>query len=230
MAISLREEVVDFFNGKEDLTMLHISDVHVWFSAGILEKLKALIYKTDPALVVFTGDYFDVPRGAYLFREFLFELSRSYKLVFIRGNHDFVYGARVADLLVGIPNCFCVESSVYSFISLKGYSYAITSWTQRHQLKKQRAGRNIALIHNPEKLQLKDPHSVDLILAGHLHGGQFILFKTANNEHFPGNLLYRHCTDRKQLNNTTLIVSKGLGDTFPFRLNCPREVVKIRIV
>jgi predicted MPP superfamily phosphohydrolase len=122
-----------------------------------------------------------------------------------------------------------VESDVYSFKSRKGYVYNITSWAKRHRLKKDTLEKNIVLIHNPEKLKEKEMEGIDLILAGHLHGGQFILFKTVKNAHFPGCLLYRYCTDRKQLRDTTLIISKGLGDTFPLRLNCPKEVIRIRI-
>ena len=127
-------------------------------------------------------------------------VALSYPIVFIRGNHDFFYGPRIADLILGIPNCYCVESDVYSFKSRKGYSYNITSWSKRHRLKQLTAEKNIVLIHNPEKL--KEMESIDLILAGHLHGGQFILFKTVKGAHFPGSLFYRYCTDRKQLKNT----------------------------
>jgi uncharacterized protein len=227
MTIQLRKETVDFHKGQEALTILHFSDIHLWFSTGILEKLTTIIFQTNPELLIFTGDYFDIPRGAYLFRDFLSAISKFYKIVFIRGNHDFLYGSKIADLLMDIPNCHCVESCVYTFTSQKGYVYNITSWDQRHVLKKDE--RNIVLIHNPEKLQEKEMEGIDLILAGHLHGGQFILFKTTNNAHFPGNLLYRYCTDRKQVNATTLLISKGLGDTLPLRLNCAKEVIRIRI-
>lgn len=84
-------------------------------------------------------------------------------------------------------------------------------------------------MHNPEKINDKELANIQVILAGHLHGGQFIFFKTKKKENFPGCLLYKHCSDRKQIHNTTIIVSKGLGDTFPFRLNCPKEMVKILI-
>jgi uncharacterized protein len=229
MPMQVREETIDFYKGREALTMLHVSDIHVWFSKGILEKLKAAIFQHDPELVVFTGDYFDTPRGAHLFRDFLREVSLSYKVVFIRGNHDFVYGSRIADLLMGIPNCYCVEDGVHTFISRQGFTYNITSWGRRHQLTNHMTGRNIVLIHNPEKLRETEMDGIDLVLAGHLHGGQFILFRTAGKAHFPGSLLYRYCIDRKQVNGTTVIISKGVGDTFPLRLNCPREVVRIRI-
>ncbi|MBO9201299.1 MULTISPECIES: metallophosphoesterase [Niastella] len=229
MHIYIREETVDFHNGLESLTALHFSDIHTWFSTGILKKLKAIIFENDPALLLFTGDYFDIPRGAYLFRNFLCEIAPTYPIIFIRGNHDFFYGSRIADLLLGIPNCHCVESDIYSFTSSAGFTYHITSWDKRHYLKTHTLEKNIVLIHNPEKLKDKEMEGIDLILAGHLHGGQFILFKTINNAYFPGSLLYKYCTDRKQLRDTTLIISKGIGDTFPLRLNCPKEVIRIRI-
>lgn len=229
MHLHIREETVDFHNGCESLTILHFSDIHTWFSPGILEKLKNIIWKNEPALLLFTGDYFDIPRGAYQFRKFLCEVAPAYPIVFIRGNHDFFYGPRIADLLLGIPNCHCVESDIYSFKSRTGYTYNITSWAKRHRLKMQPLEKNIVLIHNPEKLKEKELEGIDLILAGHLHGGQFILFKTVKNTYFPGNIFYRYCADRKQLGNTTLIVSKGIGDTFPLRLNCPKEVIRITI-
>jgi predicted MPP superfamily phosphohydrolase len=150
-------------------------------------------------------------------------------MVFIRGNHDFLYGSRIASLLLGIPNCYCVEHDLYTFTSRKGHVYNITSWNKRHLLQKETMERNIVLIHNPEQLKEKELPGIDLILAGHLHGGQFIFFQTKTNAHFPGCLLYNYCTDRKQVNGTTVIVSKGLADTFPIRLNCAKEVIKINI-
>lgn len=229
MPIQLRQEILDFHNGREALTVLHFSDIHIWFSTDMLEKLKAIILENDPELLLFTGDYFDTPKGAYLFRAFLCEVAPAYPIVLIRGNHDFLYGPRIADLLLGIPNCYCVESDVYTFTSRKGFSYKITSWNNRRRLKNRTAEKNIVLIHNPEKLKENEMEGIDLILAGHLHGGQFVLFKTAK-AHFPGSLFYRYCIDRKPLKDTTVIISKGLGDTFPFRLNCPKEVIRIRII
>ena len=227
MPIQVREETVDFHGGREALTLLHISDIHLWYSKKILDQLTTIINQNKPDLLVFTGDYFDLPMGAHLFRQFLIETSVRYTIVFIRGNHDFLYGSGIADLLLNIPHCHCVEDSVYAFTSGRGYTYQFASWQMRKEL---RAGeRNIALIHNPEMLKEEEMEGIDLVLAGHLHGGQFILFKTAGGNHFPGSILYYYCTDRKQVKDTTLIISKGVSDTFPFRMNCAREVVKILI-
>jgi hypothetical protein len=229
MAILVREETIDLHKGLEALTLLHISDIHIWFSGKILDELKAIIYQSKSDLLIFTGDYYDTPKGASIFREFIIELSLTQTMVLIRGNHDFLFGSRIANSYMDIPNCHCVEESIFSFTSVKGYAYMITSWAQRSQLMQLANGKNIALIHNPEKLNEREMKGIDLVLAGHLHGGQFILYKTALNNHFPGNLLYKYCTDRRQIKNTTLVISRGLGDTFPFRLNCPKEVVRITI-
>jgi predicted MPP superfamily phosphohydrolase len=228
MRIRTRDEKVKLFNGEENLNLLHISDVHVWFSGRILNELKKVIFKTGPDLIILTGDYYDTPKGAHLFKAFLSEVANSFTIVFIRGNHDLLWGREVFDLLLDIPNCFYIKDDLYSFVSQKGNKYNIRAWEHRALFESKSHEKNIVLIHNPEKLNTGELGHIDLVLAGHLHGGQFIFF-TTNKSHYPGSLFYKYCTDRRQLNDTTLIVSKGVGDTFPFRFNCPKEVVRITI-
>lgn len=229
MKISERKEQVDLFGGREDISLLHISDIHLWYSTSILKALITIITTHAPEIIILTGDYFDIPRGAHNFRKFLLEVSQDHRVVFIRGNHDTIYGDKISNLMTGIPNCTCVEDAVFRHQSGKGHFYNITSWKNKHSLPEQENEVNIVLVHNPEKIRENELSNIDLIFAGHLHGGQFIFFKAKDRSHFPANLLYKHCTDRKQLGNTTLIVSRGLGDTFPLRFNCPKEVVQITI-
>lgn len=229
MEIIERQEKINFFGGNENLSIIHISDIHLWYSTSILKKIKATIISNNPDLIILTGDYYDTPNGAYNFREFLCDISQTYTAIFIKGNHDTIYGTNISNLLLDIPNCFSVENTLYKYQSKQGFFYNITSWRNKHNLPTTRTEKNIVLIHNPEKINTKELSNIQLILAGHLHGGQFIFFKTKNNSNFPGCLLYKHCADRKQILDTTLIVSKGLGDTFPFRLNCPKEIVRITI-
>jgi predicted MPP superfamily phosphohydrolase len=229
MEIAKREDKINLFGGIENLSIFHISDIHLWFSTTILDKIETIITLNNPELIVLTGDYYDLPKGAYNFRKFLSKISLKVTVVFIKGNHDTFYGAKISNLLLNIPNCFFVENSLYKFKSKQGYNYNITSWKNRHKLPENKNEKNIVLIHNPEKINTKELSNIQLILAGHLHGGQFIFFKTKNGSNFPGCILYKHCADRKQIKGTTLIVSKGLGDTFPFRLNCPKEIINITI-
>jgi uncharacterized protein len=229
MEIQIREEQIDFFAGKEEICFLHVSDIHLWFSDSVLITIKKQIHQHKPEFVLFTGDYFDFPKGARLFRDFLSEISIDFKVIFTRGNHDRMYGKKISGLLDNIPNCFCVDDVCYSHTSAKGFTYNFYSWDSREHVRFNKNQKNIVLIHNPERLNENELEHINLILAGHLHGGQFVFFKTSRNSFFPGNMLYKYCTDKRQINDTTLIVSRGVGDTLPLRFNCPREIVKIGV-
>lgn len=230
MAITERHETITLCNGNENLSIFHLSDIHLRWSTAKLRRIKAKIDAAKPDLIAATGDYYDIPRGAINFRTFLQEICKTYTVVLIAGNHDAMYGAKTLNLLNGIENCFVVENSVYRFQSKCGYIYNITSWGNKAQLPQNADEKNIVLIHNPEEIKSEELSGIDVILAGHLHGGQIIFFKIENEYYFPGCLFYRYCTDRKQIGYTTLIVSKGLGDLFPIRINCPKEIVHIHIV
>lgn len=229
MNISERREYINLYKKNEDLSILQISDIHLWFSVKILTKLKKIIEQNNPDLVILTGDYYDIPRGAYNFREFLSKISLKYTLIFIKGNHDTLYGASVSNLLLDIPNCYSVDDTTFEYQSKRGYFYTISSWKNRQYLSKKANHINIVLLHNPEKINENELQNIDIILSGHLHGGQFIFFKSKNKVNFPGIFFYKYCVDRKQIKNTTLLVSKGLGDTLPIRWNCPKEVIIIHI-
>lgn len=229
MKISERIEKINLFKNEEHLEIIHLSDIHLWFSNKILKALKIIINNNKPELVIFTGDYFDIPKGAHLFKDFLTEIALTNLVVFIYGNHDRLYGNRFSTLFLNIPNCHCVEDTIFKYTSKNKKHYNITSWANKEQLLNSVDETNIILVHNPKKIKKEALNGINIILSGHLHGGQVILWKTKNNSNFPGTLFYKHCTDRKTINNTTLIVSKGLGDTLPIRINCPREIVKIII-
>lgn len=229
MSITERHETVTLFGGNENLSLFHISDIHLCCSTTILDKLKVFIFNANPDLIIATGDYYDLPKGAKNFRNFLLELYTTYTVVLIKGNHDKMYGSKISNLLLGIENCFLVETSIFRYRSKKGYTYNITSWKHKNNLPQNPDEKNIVLIHNPEKIKKEELTGINLILAGHLHGGQMILCRTKNNSYFPGCMFYNYCTDRKQIGNTTLIISKGLGDMLPFRINCPKEIVRINI-
>ena len=229
MKISERIEQLELLGGQENLRLLHLSDLHLWFSTRLLQQLSDIISRRDPELILMTGDYYDLPQGARNFRRFLLQITQRYPVVFIWGNHDHLYGPRITRLLSGIPNCSCVEQALYRYKSPRGFTYNISSWRSRQLLPGNPGEVNVALLHKPSEIDENQLSNLQLLLAGHLHGGQFILKKTKEPANFPGSLFYRHCSDRKLLGNTHLIVSRGLGDTLPLRFNCPREVVLLQI-
>lgn len=230
MPITIRQEKVNIFDNGENLRLLHISDLHLRFSSRRLGELESILYSLDPDLVLMTGDYYDIPSAALLFRQFIETIASHYTVIFVKGNHDTLWGKKITQKLIGIYNCHDLDDNSYIYTSSRGFNYHFTTWKtgeMYHALNHKEA--RIILLHNPEELKNHSTDNISLILAGHLHGGQCIFYTTKNTSHFPGSLLYKYCCDRRTINKTELIVSKGLGDTLPIRINCPHEVTHITI-
>lgn len=230
MAITIRNEIVELFDGNESVSIMHLSDMHVWFSSTMLEELATIVDANPPHMILMTGDYFDLAIGARLVCSFLKRIDNKVPILFIKGNHEKFFGNKTRDLFLENSNCHEVEDKIYKYQTKNGNVIQITSWSNRDALTAESQSRNILLIHNPERLKAEGVSNAHLILAGHLHGGQFIFYKTSKGHNWPGSLIYKYCVDRTKIGSTELIVSKGLGDTFPFRFNCPKEVVKIDLV
>jgi uncharacterized protein len=88
----------------------------------------------------------------------------------------------------------------------------------------------IVLAHNPDTvLALAPERRVDLVLAGHTHGGQFVV------PGFGAPLTHAKVCGRRTASgwvpNTRarLYVSRGVGVQIPGRFNCPPEVVVVTL-
>jgi predicted MPP superfamily phosphohydrolase len=64
-----------------------------------------------------------------------------------------------------------------------------------------------------------------LVLSGHTHGGQIMLNKTIGL----GPLRFRYWSGLYEKPNSKLIVSNGVGNWFPLRVNAPAEILKITL-
>lgn len=88
----------------------------------------------------------------------------------------------------------------------------------------------VLLSHRPEVFEVYVDHGIDLVISGHLHGGQVRLpfiggFYTPNQGLFPEIIegLY-------YIGDTNIVVSRGLGNSaFPIRVNNRPEIVIIEL-
>ena len=91
-------------------------------------------------------------------------------------------------------------------------------------------GYTILLSHRPELFDLYVDTGMDLVFSGHAHGGQFRLpflggLVAPNQGFFP-----RYDAGRFTNENTTMIVSRGVGNSiFPIRFNNRPEIVLVTL-
>jgi predicted MPP superfamily phosphohydrolase len=83
---------------------------------------------------------------------------------------------------------------------------------------------NVACLHDPANAPAASAAGFDVAFAGHLHGGQCVLFERGGRL-YPGAWFNRWTGLRFRVDDLSLFVSLGLGDTIPLRFQCPREVV-----
>jgi predicted MPP superfamily phosphohydrolase len=81
----------------------------------------------------------------------------------------------------------------------------------------------ILLSHSPDEFEWAQARDVDLVLAGHLHGGQvrLPLFGAIVS---PSRYGVRYSLGVFTAGNTVMHVSRGTGSLTPLRYNCPPEI------
>ncbi len=87
-------------------------------------------------------------------------------------------------------------------------------------------GFNILLSHRPEMNEIYAENNYDLVFCGHAHGGQFRI-PPIGAIYSPGQGFLPEYSEGPHLfGNTTMIVSRGLGNSsFPIRINNRPEIV-----
>jgi uncharacterized protein len=89
----------------------------------------------------------------------------------------------------------------------------------------------ILLCHKPygfDELAKKD---IDLILAGHTHGGQVVPIKFGNFNLSFAATVSKYIEGLYKIGKSNMYVSRGIGTVaMPIRLNCPPEITVIKLV
>jgi predicted MPP superfamily phosphohydrolase len=211
--------------GAGSFTVLYLSDLHLTRYGGpLVARLIATITELDPQLILLGGDYLDGPRGVAHFGRLLGFLASRPHVFVVAGNHDEWFGlAKVKKMVEAHRLTWLGDEAVE--IGLAGRRIAVSGkgasgWAVGVDF-------SILCLHQPVGLpRLGAAHN--LAFAGHLHGGQVVLWRSARGL-YPGRLFYRWNILQARLGNCLCIISKGLGDTLPVRYNCPKDVVLVRV-
>jgi uncharacterized protein len=86
----------------------------------------------------------------------------------------------------------------------------------------------IALSHSPDQIGWACANHVDLLLAGHVHGGQICL-PVVGPFTAPSMHGVRYAAGTFRVQNTVLHVSRGAASLTPLRWNCPPEIAVLQV-
>lgn len=235
------QKLPDSFSGFK---IAHISDPHSVPAKSCSEE----IFSAEPDITVITGDLFnDDEKSTEKTEELIFTLAKEMPVFFVSGNHDLwrvdckkifnrieACGAKLLDgkcefitrgedkiAISGIADPFSkipeeIEKNVKAALSA----------AERHDCYE------ILLFHRANLYDLIKDSGYDLILSGHMHGGQLripgiggVLAPSSALLSGKSMLFPKFTAGAVNAGETTMIVNRGIGNTLPLpRLGNPAEV------
>lgn len=89
----------------------------------------------------------------------------------------------------------------------------------------------ILIYHKPYFIDRMSQNNYDLVLTGHTHGGQVVLFNYKDVNISLAATVSPYISGLYKVNKTNLYVSRGLGSVgLPLRLNCPPDIARFRLI
>ncbi len=147
------------------------------------------------------------------------EITKNDASIYISGVSDYTSFAVEMNLLVKAldKNLDCEELDAMK----NAFKEKVDSFSENKP-----KGFNILLSHRPEMNEVYSENSFDLVFCGHAHGGQFRI-PPVGAIYSPGQGFLPKFSEGPHLfGNTTMIVSRGLGNSsFPIRINNRPEIV-----
>jgi predicted MPP superfamily phosphohydrolase len=236
--------IVDLPKELDGMTIAQVSDMHVGrFTKGeVLQKTVWLVNEMRADLLLLTGDLIndalaDLDTGLELTRQ----MEARFGVAIIEGNHDLIENPREFESRVrasGIP--FLLDESMtvdvrgvpvqllglrWTRVSGEGRDAAISAEVRKLLEQRTTDAFPILLAHHPHAFDAAAEAQLPLTLSGHTHGGQLML----NEQLGFGPAMFRYWSGLYTRGQSKLIVSNGVGNWFPLRVNAPAEIVHLTL-
>jgi predicted MPP superfamily phosphohydrolase len=232
----------------DGITIAHVTDIHVGvLTCGrVMREMINLTNALRADLVLLTGDLIDYDLSDLSECISLVKAMESrYGMWMIEGNHDLAVDGGEFERRVkaaGLP-LLLDESAV---ANVRGYPVQcfglrwmpgiarargggldhVTASQMRLLLQqRQPEAFPILLSHHPHAFDAAVQADLPLTLAGHTHGGQFMLGGRLG----VGPALFRYWSGHYTRGRSQMIVSNGVGNVFPIRINAPAEIVHLTL-
>jgi predicted MPP superfamily phosphohydrolase len=222
--------------------IVHIPDIHLGAQRGeaYLGRILAVVDEQKPDMVLYNGDLVD---SNIALKPGLFSLFKGVRAeqYFTLGNHEyymdtgralrFIAGAGIRILRSEMVETHGIQLVGMEYMNADRESYdahvvnALTLQEELPHIARDGGKPSVLVHHSPVGMRYAAEGNIDLMLAGHTHGGQF----------FPGTALVKYrfpmYSGRYRIGGTTLLVSQGAGTFGPWmRLGSRNEVQVVNLI
>ncbi len=224
---------------KHPMSVLFLSDTQMKGEHGFREKwILKQIKKRKWDLILTTGDLFDTPGGEQPAVDFLEQLSSHARTFAILGNWEHWSGANLKDYKKALTNKSVVllvnENRELNWYGQQIFLLGVDDSSQSYHnipLALKNVPHNalkVLLAHGPIIFPESSESEIDLMLAGHTHGGQVKLPFMDPFYLPPGCGPYFYGLYKKNL--STLLVTSGVGTSIlPIRFGSRPEIVSLTL-
>ncbi|MEA1980762.1 MAG: metallophosphoesterase [candidate division Zixibacteria bacterium] len=228
----------------ENFKILHLSDLHLRQYGDIDSLIFTLenAEKFDIDITMVTGDIADDLKLLPDTLRILEQFKSKHGVYASLGNHEYFRGLSKVKkefaktnipLLINNHNRIIIDKSpvfiggIDDPVSMGAKDYSFYVKNIDHTLLNSKTDDfTILMSHRPDALDYSAQRGINLVLAGHTHGGQ-IGFNSRSI--FEPIWADRYLWGKYFIGETQLYTSSGMGHWFPFRLGCPTEAPVITL-
>ena len=234
--------------------IVHITDVHSKIYGENNSKIKELIDKINPNIIVMSGDIIDQRTGKVRdFIQMYEDIYRKYPTFYSIGNHErklkySLYKSYLQQLreigvhvLLNEKENFNIGEQYIVINALKFRANMQPKVFTEEKFEKQvrfmknklepidKTKFNILIAHDAENFKMYEKLGVDLIFSGHIHGG-IVRFGKIGLLSPRRKLFPKYAYGKNKINNTVMITSSGLGSaSVKTRLFNRPEIVEVTL-
>lgn len=166
-------------NFSRPIRVVQISDLHCDPVNRLEESLPRIIAEQKPDLIVFTGDAINSKGGLKIFRQCISDVSKLAPTFAVQGNHDsrcwsdvsLFKNTKVVDLNGTSQKLTVAGQEIY----VAGVAYDSENLVGKAMGSVPAGAFTVFLYHSPDLINDLVKHPIDLVCAGHTHGGQVCL-------------------------------------------------------
>jgi predicted MPP superfamily phosphohydrolase len=225
----------------DGLRIAHLTDLHMSgrMAKAFYEHVVAQTNRCGADLIAITGDIVDRESCLDWIPDVLGRLQAPYGVFYVLGNHDRRVDQDRLKVVLAKTGWHHVGQQPRR-LAVRGLNLVVggnerpwhkisTDFSSETSRGENDPHLRIALSHSPDQLGWASANDVDLMLAGHVHGGQICLpglgAFTAPSLHG-----VRYAAGIFRAENTVMHVSRGTASLTPIRWNCPPEIAVLHLI